>query len=1254
MTLTEVIDKYRREHTGHKAFDPQDVQVKIRPRKMILSRNYNAPTVAEVAFCCRYESNTVGRDIVVMPHCGQLQRVSEVSSMYDPLQFPLLFPLGESGWEMNMVHDPYDESSKRMSLHEYCKYKLYQRLPFSPLHQSGKIGLQYWTDQFCRIETNRLRWFAEHQDTIRSDMYENIQDAIAGEYDSASIGQRMILPSSYTGGDRHTGQNFQDTMGVVRKFGKPDLFITMTCNSNGKEVQDGLEHIKRFSRLKTRPSVAYRNDVVVRVFYMKLHQLLEDISSGKEFGRTRYFSVVVEFQKRGLPHAHITIGLANRVEHPAHIDGFVSAEMPDKEKQPRLYDTIQRHNIHKCGPLCKEGNAPCSKGFPKPFVENTTTDKNEFPHYRRRDTDPLNPWVVPYSPRLSLRYNCHINVEVCSSIHCIKYLYKYVYKGWKEYDETLADSLSCEIGPDRADIEVNLNDEITLHQSMRYISSTEAIWRIFGFKMHWRSHAVEILPIHLPGKQAVHWKEAESLLDVGTRGAQTKLTQFFALCKRQDTPRNLKYMNAPDYFVWNVKQRDWTERIHMTNTIGRIHAVSPRDKQRFCLRLLLTYKASPTSFEDLRTINGIVYPTFEDACVELGFLASDVEWDKCMKEATLCQLPRSLRNLFCIILLFCDPTDVMKLWNDHYEAMSEDFSYKLAKDPKFVDDDVRSNQVLGLTLKQIDQCLRCMGSSLKTFVDDGKLPALPQFQDTVPLDKNPLVAQEMSYEHVNHAKLMSIQGQLETATSEPRQFYDRVLAAIDDPTLNNLFFLEGQGGSGKTFICQIILASVRLRREIALPVASSGLASLLLMGGRTAHSRFGIPCTAATEDMSCTYSLQSDSAELLAKAKLIIWDEISMVHRFIVEAVDRMFRDITKIDRPFGGKVVIFSGDFRQLLPVIPNMDAMDCARATLPRSTILWDTIRPNHVTLTTNMRLLSNKLSDADKAEMIEFSKFLLSLGNGTAPTINGQVQMPHGIAKRYTGEQSINELIETIYGDLSRNGFLKWPVDTKQKYLAERALLAPTNAVVTNLNNTILKTLPGDVREYRSADSVVDDGSGISAEQTAINFPVEFLNTLNINGFPEHVLQLKVGAPIMLLRNICPANGLCNGTRLTITELHDNIIRARIVSGDFAQEDVMIPRVDLIDNPNKKWPFELRRRQFPVRLAFAMTIHKCQGQTLKHVGLFLPEPIFSHGQLYVAFSRVTSNKNIHVLIDNDGMPGQGGLWTPNVVLREVFDHF
>ncbi len=192
------------------------------------------------------------------------------------------------------------------------------------------------------------------------------------------------------------------------------------------------------------------------------------------------------------------------------------------------------------------------------------------------------------------------------------------------------------------------------------------------------------------------------------------------------------------------------------------------------------------------------------------------------------------------------------------------------------------------------------------------------------------------------------------------------------------------------------------------------------------------------------------------------------------------------------------------------------------------------------------------------------------------------------------------------------------------------------------------------YKSADSVVEDGDVLAAEQTALNFPVEFLNTVDISGFPKHELCLKVGAPVMLLRNLCPAHGLCNGTRLIITALNVNIIQAKIMAGDHAGNEVMIPRIKLIDSPTTKLPFQLQRRQFPIKLAFAMTIHKAQGQSLGHVGLYLPEPIFSHGQLYVALSRATSHKNVHVMVRDGNLLGEEGIWTKNVVLDEVTSMF
>ena len=168
--------------------------------------------------------------------------------------------------------------------------------------------------------------------------------------------------------------------------------------------------------------------------------------------------------------------------------------------------------------------------------------------------------------------------------------------------------------------------------------------------------------------------------------------------------------------------------------------------------------------------------------------------------------------------------------------------------------------------------------------------------------------------------------------------------------------------------------------------------------------------------------------------------------------------------------------------------------------------------------------------------------------------------------------------------------------------------------SINAQILNSLPGPVSTYTSFDTMVQ-------REQAVYFPTEFLNSLQPNGIPPHRLDLKVGLPIMLLRNINPPR-MCTGTRLCIRDLMPNVIVATILAGKF--NIVHIPRVPLIPSD---MPFDFRRVQFPVRPALAMTINKAQGQSLRTVGVDLETPCFSHGQLYVACSRVGSPANLYI---------------------------
>lgn len=210
----------------------------------------------------------------------------------------------------------------------------------------------------------------------------------------------------------------------------------------------------------------------------------------------------------------------------------------------------------------------------------------------------------------------------------------------------------------------------------------------------------------------------------------------------------------------------------------------------------------------------------------------------------------------------------------------------------------------------------------------------------------------------------------------------------------------------------------------------------------------------------------------------------------------------------------------------------------------------------------------------------------------------------------------------------------------------MLCPKNEECNKLNLQILDLLPGQEQQFYSTDSVKCD-----SDAELENYPTEFLHSLTPNGMAPHQLTLKVNAIIILLRNLNAKKGLCNGTRLIIRQLGVNFIHAEVLTGQLRGEHVFIPRIELVSS-DSGLPFQLQRRQFPVRLAFAMTINKAQGQTFDKIGVYLPQPVFSHGQLYVAFSRVRRLQDIKIQIENGQFQQIIGnaAYTDNVVYTEI----
>ena len=289
---------------------------------------------------------------------------------------------------------------------------------FSTIHHSKLLFQQYLVDAFTKIEGNELKFIRRNQAQLRVESYQGLMDHIHARADQlhANVGCIVILPSTFHGSDRNMYQNYQDAMSIVVKYGKPDIFLTMTANIRWPEVTENLLPHQQPSD---------RPDIISHVFHFKLQELLNDILKRHLLGNVIAYVYTIEFQKRGLPHAHMLTFFSNpdKPRDAADVDQLVSAEIPDPQTNEQLHNMVKKHMIHgPCGDLdphcpCMAGGK-CSKNFPKPLKQRTEFNVDGYPQYSRRGQYPAqlrhhvanDSWVVPYNPYLLMKFNCHMNV----------------------------------------------------------------------------------------------------------------------------------------------------------------------------------------------------------------------------------------------------------------------------------------------------------------------------------------------------------------------------------------------------------------------------------------------------------------------------------------------------------------------------------------------------------------------------------------------------------------------------------------------------------------------------------------------------------------------------------------------------------------------------------------------------------------------------------------------------------------------------
>ncbi|KAG2215864.1 hypothetical protein INT45_004467 [Circinella minor] len=462
-----------------------------------------------------------------------------------------------------------------------------------------------------------------------------------------------------------------------------------------------------------------------------------------------------------------------------------------------------------------------------------------------------------------------------------------------------------------------------------------------------------------------------------------------------------------------------------------MYAVSLSQVEKYYLRLLLYHVPRATSFNELKTIENKLMPSFQAAARRRRLLTGQQEWEDCLEQASSYQLSVALRQLFSVILTYCSPEDPHALWMAYRSNLSEDFLHAArneANDQSLPE----SDHIYGQALLAIESIMATTLRSLTEF-DGFTLSDRSQQNNNDQQPPEPfLIRQQRDIaERLNRHSAPVL-----NFNNDQQNVFDTVCNALEPPnTEPKVYFVDGPGGTGKTYIFNALLD--RVRRQ----------------GGRTAHSLFKIPLD-LDHTSFCSFTPQSATAQLLKLTTLIIWDEASMINPELEHV-------------SFGGKLIVSSGDFRQVLPVIPNASRAQIVAQSLKRSSIWRHT---QIFRLQTNMRV-QQASNTRNSAQLREFAEYLLRIGENREQIAPGTEDCIKLCNSMLMPGYNILTLIDTLYGDMIST-------TPSREFLMSGAILTPKNVDVATINEAILESkFPGTTEEYLSADSMVDPEESLS---------------------------------------------------------------------------------------------------------------------------------------------------------------------------------
>ena len=874
----------------------------------------------------------------------------------------------------------------------------------------------------------------------------------------------------------------------------------------------------------------------------------------------------------------------------------------------------------------------CSYGYPKPQIEQTYVDENGYTQYRRRDAE-QDAWAVPHIPALLVKYQCHFNVEHVFGALVIDYLYMYFFKLPPSVRLTLK-----EIHKKK-----DYSDEIKNYIKCRYVGSVEAAWRILGYPETMATPSVQVLKVHLPEQVSLRSKTHVACSQLQRyffrpSGAHFEdLTYGEYFLKYSVYPNPLKTKDRPffkdlcppshgkQYWVY---KRDETK----TKTIARLPMMTPKAGEKYYLRMLLA-NFPARSFADLKQVEGTTYPTFQEAATKCGLLSTENEMKLAMKEAFKSgSTAYSLRNLFVTFTTDGHPTIELLKTPKYREMLWSDC------DPKN-----RYNDLLNKLSDRFDQ----LGYSLEQF--ELPIPESPE---------NEITKQLATFDpQQQKTKLKQI---LEEAfSSEQRDIYGKIThtlrRSLEHPDESYVMYIDGKSGRGKTHLLKTIALFIRAQGKIALTCGTTGKAALHLEGGRTAHNLFKIPVkpTGLPEEQMgweqpCDISINSPRAELIRESMAILWDEWPSANKRDVQKVNDLCKNITgKHNLLFGGIPMIFAGDFEQIPPVVPGGNKHAVIKACVQKLPF-WEQIKIYTLHEPQRDRL------DQDHSQMVD------NLGMGT---------YPHAVSRdaKKSKSNEPNPYLVTIpfkknyNADTEEDKFCEKVFPTTiledPQAASERAIITCLNRRVDMLNAKLLSIKKGKKYQKFSTDDLIDDSIKLktSHSHVAPSFKsIAFLHETTAPGVPPHKLELKHGSLCFTTRNLSYDEGILNNAVVEIVYIGTYIIKVRSLS----LEKQTGQRAPVVDIPRIHFEFyrgrsgiKIVRKQFPLRLAYARSIHRVQGDTLDYIGLDLTTAPFAHGQLKVAMGRVSTRKKICALaFRKDIHKRTNKVETNNIVYKEL----